>query len=136
MNSKLNIVAAATALLLITGCATKAQTGALVGGIVGAAALGPVGGTAAAHYAMGALGLVAGGIIGGNIGKQLDEKDHKHVAVSVEKNSTETWTSSKGVPMKAETKQITPEKKEVTVTAGEKTEKTTVIKSEGKWIRE
>ena len=38
--------------------------------------------------------------------------------------------------MKAETKDVTPEKKEVTVTVDEKKETTVFIKKQDKWVKE
>jgi len=134
MTTKLAVALSAAA--LVTGCATHQQTGALAGAVVGAAVLGPMGGVAAAHWALGVTGMIVGAVIGGEIGRNMDEKDKQHVAVSVEKNSTETWTSSKGVEMTAKTVEVTPEKKEVTITAGEKSEKTTVVKKQNKWVKE
>lgn len=93
----MKLAAIAAAAVLATGCATKAQTGALIGGVVGAAALGPVGGTAAVHWAIGALGASVGAVFGGAIGKQLDEKDRGHIATSIERSSTETWTSHQAI---------------------------------------
>jgi outer membrane lipoprotein SlyB len=137
MTKNPNIIVAMLAVAALTaGCATKQQTGALAGAVVGAAVLGPIGGVAAAHIAAGAAGLVVGGIVGGEIGKHLDARDRMHVETSMKKSSTETWTSSSGAPMTATTKDVTPEKKEVTVTSGDQTEKSTMVKKQNKWVKE
>lgn len=92
---KIALAVAITATMLATGCATKQQTGALVGAVVGTAVLGPVGGTAAAHVGMGAIGLFAGAVIGGAIGKNMDEADHLRAKHAVNSNTSTTWTNDK-----------------------------------------
>lgn len=94
IKTTLTILAASVALVL-AGCATQAQTGALVGGIIGTAVGGPIGGTAAAHIVGGAVGFVVGAIIiGGNIGKHMDEQDQKMAAKAVQTNSIQTWMNA------------------------------------------
>lgn len=134
MSMKLAAIVAAAA--LATGCATHRQTGQLVGGVVGAAIGGPIGSTAAAQAGGALLGGAVGYWLGGSIGKTMDKHDHMMVEKSVTSSTTQTWTSSSGTVMKAESKEVAPDKKEVTVTAGDKVETTTVIKKQGKWVKE
>lgn len=136
MIKSVKLAALAACVVLAAGCATKAQNYALGGAVVGAAVLGPVGGVAAAHYALGAVGALVGAGIGESIGKKLDAADRVHVARSVEKSSTETWTSSKGEAMKAQTVDVTPVKKETTVTVDKQSETTTFVKKQDKWVKE
>ena len=133
MTMKLAAVVAAAA--LTTGCATHQQTGMLVGAAVGGIA-GAAIGAGTGSIVGGVLGAGVGALVGGSVGKYMDNQDRAKVLMSVETNKTETWTSSSGVQMKSEVHEITPEKKEVTVTADDKVEKTTVVKKQNKWVKE
>jgi outer membrane lipoprotein SlyB len=133
MTMKLGAVLAAAA--LATGCATHQQTGMLVGAMVGGVAGAAIGsGTGA--IAGGVIGTLGGALVGGAVGKHMDKHDHSMVVKSVETNTTQSWTSAKGVQMTSEVKEVGADKKEVTVTAGDKVETTTVVKKQGKWVRE
>ena len=87
-------IVAATAALVLGGCATQAQTGALVGGVIGAAVLGPIGSGAAAHAGGAIVGALIGGFIGGSIGKSMDKHDQMKAQRAVDTNKTTTWTNS------------------------------------------
>lgn len=133
--TSVKFAAALAAAALATGCATHQRTGALVGATVGGVAGAAIGsGTGA--IAAGVVGVIAGGLVGGAVGKHMDKHDHAMVTKSVETSTTQTWKSSSGVTMKAEPKPAGNDRQEVTVTAGDKTEKTTVVKRNGKWIKE
>lgn len=133
MTMKLAAVVAAAA--LATGCATSQQTGALTGAIIGGVIGGGVGAGAGA-WAAGAGGVVIGALVGGAIGKHMDKHDHEKVTTVVQTSKSESWTSKSGVQMTAETKDLGTDKKELTVTAGDKVEKTVVVKKGDKWVRE
>lgn len=62
------VALAAVMVLEISGCATKAQTGALTG-----AAIGGVGGAMLGNSKTAAVGAAAGAVTGAIIGKQLDK---------------------------------------------------------------
>lgn len=126
----------AAAAVLMTGCATKQQTGALVGGVIGAAVAGPIGGSTAAHVGAAIVGSVVGAFIGGEIGKRMDERDHRMVRESVETTSTKTWKSTSGTSYSATTTSIDADHREVTVTDGTYTEKAMVVKKNNQWVRE
>ncbi len=68
------LVLPALALVLLGNCATKTQTGVLIGAGTGAVAGGLIG-KAAGHTATGAIfGAAVGGIAGGIIGAQMDKQ--------------------------------------------------------------
>jgi outer membrane protein OmpA-like peptidoglycan-associated protein len=67
----------ALALALLANCATKTQTGVLIGAGAGTLAGGLIG-KAAGHTATGAIiGAAVGGIAGGVIGAQMDKQAHE-----------------------------------------------------------
>jgi hypothetical protein len=66
------IVVAGTAIVMMTGCSTKAGTGSLIGAGGGAALGGLVGGSRGA-----AVGAALGGVSGAAIGANEDKKDRE-----------------------------------------------------------
>lgn len=135
MMKTVKIGAIAAAAVIATGCATHEQTGMLVGAAVGGVAGAAIGSGTGAIVA-GVVGTGIGAIVGGSVGRHMDKQDHAHVSKSIETSKTETWTSSSGVAMKSEVKEISADKKEVTVTAGDKKETVTVVKKQNKWVKE
>ncbi len=98
----------ATVLSLIVGCASRAQTGAVIGGTVGAMAgstWGP--GHGRGHMGWGrpsgggglttiVIGAAIGGMIGAIIGREMDEQDRLRTAQVLEYNRTgeaSTWVN-------------------------------------------
>jgi len=78
-------------LISATGCATKRDTGTVVGG-AGGGALG---------YAIGGgpglvIGALAGGLLGHTIGNEMDEEDRRRVALAIEEDRAEEWRNSNG----------------------------------------
>lgn len=69
------------------GCATREQTGQVVGGAVGAAAGSQVGGGSGRTVAT-IGGALLGAFIGGQIGNRMDDKDHQQTAYALENTAT------------------------------------------------
>ena len=84
---RVSIVVVAGALLL-PGCETNEQTGALLGGVSGAAIGATVadafGGNDQARVIAAGLGGVAGASLGGRLGAQLDERDRRQAAAATQ----------------------------------------------------
>lgn len=88
---------------LLTACATREQTGAVVGGSVGAIVGSTVGGGSVHHgrvrdgSVLGiVLGAMAGSVIGSMIGRDMDEQDRLRTAQVLEYNRTgqaSTWVN-------------------------------------------
>lgn len=136
MTSKFAVLAvAAAALVTMTGCATREQTGALVGAVAGGF-LGAGVGAGAGSVIGGVVGAGLGGLVGGAVGKHFDRHDHMMVKTAVETNTTQTWTTKDGASASASTVDTGTDKKELTVTRNGDTEKSTIVKKNGKWIKE
>jgi len=127
-------MAATLALAGMTGCATRAQTGMLIGGIAGGFAGAAIGaGTGSVLASVAGVGI--GALIGGEIGRHFDKYDNEMVSKSIETNSTQTWTTARGTSASASCTGD-DERKDLTVTEGDKTEKSTIVKKHGHWIKE
>jgi surface antigen len=74
---------AATAL----GCATREQTGQVIGGVAGAAAGSQVGGGSGQTIAT-IGGALVGAFVGGQIGSQMDERDYQQTSLALEQSRT------------------------------------------------
>ncbi len=101
-------LSAVLALSLFAGCATRTQTGAVIGGTVGAMAGSMWGhGSGRGHMGWGAprgggnlaavvIGAAVGGAIGAIIGQEMDEQDRLRTAQVLEYNRTgeaSTWVN-------------------------------------------
>jgi len=90
-------IAVAVSVSLITlaiaqGCATKEQTGALIGGAAGAA-VGSTIGRGEGRTAAIILGTLAGTMIGQTMGRYMDQQDRMRTAMVLENNRTNQPTS-------------------------------------------
>ncbi len=72
-------------------CATKQQTGTVVGGAAGGALGYAVGGTTGL-----VIGALAGGVMGNVVGNEMDKKDRARAAAALEANRRMEWESSNG----------------------------------------
>jgi surface antigen len=105
INSAIALVMSAA---LLVACATREQSGAVIGGTVGAmvgsgfgmgGGHGPMGGHhggGGGNLALIVLGAAAGGLIGAMIGREMDDQDRLHTAQVLEYNKTgqaSTWTN-------------------------------------------
>lgn len=72
---------------LIQGCATKEQTGAVLGGVAGGVLGSQVGGGHGRTLAI-IAGTLAGTMIGSTIGRYMDEQDRMRMAQTFETNRT------------------------------------------------
>lgn len=73
--------------MLMNGCATREQTGQVVGGAAGAAAGSQVGGGSGRTIAT-IGGAILGAAIGGNIGERMDDSDRQQAASVLENSET------------------------------------------------
>lgn len=76
------VVATAT-----VGCATREQTGQVIGGVAGAAAGTQVGGGTGRTVAT-IGGALIGSFVGGQIGGRMDERDHQRTSMALENSRT------------------------------------------------
>ncbi len=76
------IVATAT-----VGCATREQTGQVIGGVAGAAAGSQVGGGSGQTIAT-IGGALLGAFVGGQVGNRMDERDHQQTNLALENSRT------------------------------------------------
>jgi surface antigen len=82
-------------LLVMGGCATRQETGRVIGGATGAAAGTQVGDGATRVGAI-VLGTLVGAAVGDRVGKWLDDQDEDRAQDVLEANrvnETETWTN-------------------------------------------
>jgi len=75
-----------------TACATKQETGAVIGGATGAA-IGSTIGDGSGQFIAGAIGLLIGAIVGEEIGRSIDVADERQAQEALEKNKTGQTTS-------------------------------------------
>jgi outer membrane lipoprotein SlyB len=129
---KMKLAAVVAAALMATGCATHQQTGMLVGAVVGGG-LGSAIGAGTGAIVAGVVGVGVGAAIGGSVGKSMDRQDEARVVRSVETQKTETWTSKSGAQMTS-----TPSGERVVVESRKegRVERASVIRRDGKWIKE
>ncbi|MGH8426623.1 MAG: RT0821/Lpp0805 family surface protein [Gammaproteobacteria bacterium] len=88
-------VALLAALLALGGCASKEQTGTLVGAGAGALVGSQFGG-GSGKTLMTIAGAIGGALAGGAIGKKMDQSDRQKTAMALENNPTgrtSTWTN-------------------------------------------
>ncbi|MFO7552873.1 MAG: RT0821/Lpp0805 family surface protein [Haliea sp.] len=83
-----------SAMVVMNGCATREQTGQIVGGAAGAAAGTQVGGGSGKTIAT-IGGAILGALVGGEIGGRMDEKDRQQTALALE--NAETGSSARWV---------------------------------------
>lgn len=79
--------------LAIAGCATKQDTGRVIGGLAGAAAGSQIGDGSGQTLAI-VAGALLGSAIGGHIGERMDREDRIQTAMALENNrshETSTW---------------------------------------------
>ena len=88
------ILLLSSATMLMNGCATREQTGQVIGGAAGAAAGSQVGGGSGRTIAT-IGGAILGAAIGGNVGERMDENDRQQAASVLE--NAETGTSTEWV---------------------------------------
>lgn len=104
--SKFGVLVLASVFLVgaLSGCATKKDTGTLVGATAGGL-LGHVAG-GKNHVATAVFGAVLGGAVGQSIGEHMDESDHKMIAVILDepKTTPTTWSN----PSKKTENKVTP----------------------------
>lgn len=87
-----------TSSAVLSGCAgaSKEQTSAIVGSVIGGAA-GYQFGKGKGKRVATVLGAIAGGMIGGNVGRGLDQQDQQRVSQTLEtapKNQKVVWNNS------------------------------------------
>jgi len=81
---------------LVSGCATKMETGAVVGALTGGALAYGLGQDSSKKELWTVLGIGLGAMIGQNIGKQLDERDRYLMAQTFEHTMEKAPTNSTG----------------------------------------
>jgi len=80
-------------LAIVPGCATKEQTGAVVGGVAGGLLGSQIGGGKGNTAAI-ILGTLGGAAIGSMVGRRMDDKDRARMAQALEtsrSNQTTSW---------------------------------------------
>jgi surface antigen len=83
-----------SAVALMTGCATREQTGQVIGGAAGAAAGSQVGG-GSGRTAATIGGAIIGAVVGGVIGGRMDDNDRRQTGFALE--NVETGRSTQWV---------------------------------------
>ncbi len=83
----------ALALMVLSGCASQQQKGAIVGGVTGALVGSLIGDGRGQNIAI-AVGAIAGSAIGSSIGKRFDEQDQSRIAYSMQHKRRSSWTNS------------------------------------------
>ena len=81
---------------LVSGCATKMETGTVVGALTGGALAYGLGQDSSKKELWTVLGIGLGAMIGQNIGKQLDERDRYLMAQTFEHTMEKAPTNSTG----------------------------------------
>jgi len=82
-----NLLVLCVAASVTYGCATREQTGQVLGGVAGAAAGSQVGG-GSGRTAATIGGALLGAFIGGQLGTRMDEKDHQQTGLALENSAT------------------------------------------------
>ncbi len=107
-----NVFIAVMALLLgitlIGGCASKEQTGAVIGGVAGGVLGSQVGGGQGRTLAI-IVGTLAGTMIGSTVGRYMDQQDRMQMAQALEANRTNQTTAWKN-PDTGDSYAVTPVK--------------------------
>lgn len=75
------------AIVLMNGCATREQTGRVVGGVAGAAAGTQVGGGSGRTIAT-VGGAILGAVVGGAVGSRMDDEDRRQAGYALENSQT------------------------------------------------
>ena len=88
LKSLLVLCVAATAMF---GCATREQTGQMIGGAAGAAA-GTQVGSGSGRTAATIGGALLGAFVGGQIGNRMDERDYQQTSMALENSRTDQST--------------------------------------------
>jgi surface antigen len=99
-------IAAALSVAMVAGCASKEQTGAVIGGLAGGL-LGSQFGGGNGQIAAVLVGTLAGTMIGSSVGRYMDQQDEAKLAQSLEydkTNQTSGWTN----PDTGNSYQVTP----------------------------
>ncbi len=85
-----SVIVALVALLSLTSCATRMQSGALGGAAVGAAIGQAVGHNAGATI----FGAALGSMLGAIIGNEMDKNDRQRLTASYENGQRSAWVNS------------------------------------------
>jgi len=83
----IGVLLLSSAAVLMNGCATREQTGQLIGGAAGAAAGTQVGGGSGRTIAT-VGGAVLGAVVGGAIGSRMDDHDRQQTGLALENAET------------------------------------------------
>ena len=83
----ISIVLLSLAAMVMTGCATREQTGQVVGGAAGAAAGTQVGGGSGRTIAT-IGGAIVGAVVGGAVGSRMDDDDRQRTGMALENAET------------------------------------------------
>ncbi|HUG98208.1 MAG TPA: glycine zipper domain-containing protein [Gammaproteobacteria bacterium] len=83
----INLLVLCVAATTTFGCATREQTGQLIGGAAGAAGGTQVGG-GSGRTAATIGGALIGAFVGGQIGSRMDEKDYQQTSLALENSRT------------------------------------------------
>jgi surface antigen len=82
-----NLLVLCVATAATIGCATREQTGQVLGGVAGAAVGTQVGG-GSGRTAATIGGALIGAFVGGQIGSRMDERDHQQTSLALENSRT------------------------------------------------
>jgi len=82
-----SILLLSSATVLMNGCATREQTGQVIGGVAGAAAGTQVGGGTGRTIAT-IGGAIIGAAVGGAIGSRMDDNDRQQTGFALENSET------------------------------------------------
>jgi surface antigen len=82
-----NLLVLCVAAAATFGCATREQTGQVIGGVAGAAAGTQVGG-GSGRTAATIGGALIGAFVGGQVGSRMDEKDYQQTSMALENSQT------------------------------------------------
>lgn len=86
-----SVLLLSSAALLMNGCATREQTGRVIGGAAGAAAGTQVGGGSGRTIAT-VGGAIVGAMVGGAIGSRMDDDDLRQTGYALENSETDRTT--------------------------------------------
>lgn len=132
---KMKLAAVAAAVVLMAGCATRQETGMLIGATVGGVA-GAAVGTGAGSVVGGVVGAGIGSVVGGAIGAKTDKQDYPRAMTAIDPQPVGAQAPMTSAEMKPEVKYASPEKNEATMAADMKVEKKTTMKKQHKWVKE
>ena len=108
MSKFLTSVVCGVLIMSVAGCATKEDTGTLVGGVAGGL-LGNQFGHGGGRIAATAVGALAGAYIGNAVGRSMDETDKLKMSQALENNRVQQSTSWKN-PDSGASYTVTPTK--------------------------